>query len=119
MAESFVPEVAALDSARRERLVEIAENTLSARPAAVQRQIRLFVRALDAFSLLRYGRRLAGLDHARRTRLLEGFQDSSIGVLRRGVWGLRTLAFMGYYTDLEVQRSIGYRATAAGWEARR
>jgi hypothetical protein len=40
-------------------------------------------------------------------------------LLRRGIWGLRTLAFMAYYERPEAAAEIGYRATARGWEARR
>ena len=44
--------------------------------------------------------------------------DEWILALRRGVWGVRTLAFMGYYARPEAAREIGYRAAAAGWAAR-
>ena len=37
-------------------------------------------------------------------------------LIRRGVWGLRTLVLMGYYTQPEVIAGLGYRADRAGWE---
>ena len=40
-------------------------------------------------------------------------------LFRRGVWGLRTLVMMGWYTNPSVIAALGYRASAAGWEARR
>jgi hypothetical protein len=46
-------------------------------------------------------------------------QYSPIPLLRRGVWGLRTLVFLGYYTRPEVQMTLGYRASARGWVTRR
>ena len=51
--------------------------------------------------------------------MLETLQDAPVLLLRRGIWGLRTLAFMGYYTRPDAQRAIGYRADPRGWEARR
>jgi hypothetical protein len=68
---------------------------------------------------LRRGRRFPRLAPAGRVRCLLRFQDSPILLLRRGFWGLRTLAFMGYYGRAEAAAGIGYAASAAGWEARR
>jgi hypothetical protein len=37
-------------------------------------------------------------------------------LLRRGLWGIRTLAFMGYYIQESVREAIGYRASPEGWD---
>ena len=79
----------------------------------------LFIRVLDLLSLVRFGKRLAELEPARRTAYLETFAGSRILLLRRGVWGLRTLVMMGYYGQPGIQNALGYRATPVGWEARR
>ena len=79
----------------------------------------LLIRFLDLLPAPRHGRRLRSLDAARRLRLLESLERSPLLLLRRGVWGLRTLAFMGYYARPEAAAAIGYRAEARGWEARR
>jgi hypothetical protein len=119
LSETFVPEAAALDAAGWERLAEIAGSGLGTRPIGVQRQVVLLVRLLDALSLLRHGRRLRNLSPERREHLLDSFQHSRLLLLRRGVWGLRTLAFMGYYARSEIHPDIGYRANAEGWGAGR
>jgi len=117
LCETFVPEAAELDAAGWRRLAEIAGSGLGARPPGVQRQVVLLVRLLDGLSLLRHGRRLQNLSSQRRERLLDSLQHSRLLLLRRGVWGLRTLAFMGYYARSEIHPEIGYRASATGWEA--
>ena len=94
-------------------------DVLAKRPPAVRRQLALFVRILDALPLLRWGRRFRALGAARRARFLDAMQYSPIPLLRRGVWGLRTLVFLGYYARPEVQAALGYRATARGWTVRR
>jgi hypothetical protein len=119
LAVAFVPETAAADPAAWTRLEAIVAGALAGRPPALQRQVLLFVKLLDLFALLRHGRRLAALDDATRTRLMERVATSPILLFRRGVWGLRTLVQMGWYAQPEVQQSLGYRATAAGWAARR
>lgn len=118
-ATAFIPETAAADSAAWGRLENIVAEALWQRPPRLRRQILVFIRLLDLISRLRHGTGLARLDTARRTALLERVSRSRLLLLRRGVWGLRTLVQMGWYTQPEVQQQLGYRATIAGWEARR
>lgn len=116
---TVVPEAALLDDAGWREVESIIARALSQRPAKVRRQIALFIAILDVVALVRYRHRLAVLDQRRRTRLLESCSRSKALVIRRGVWGLRTLALMGYYARQEAARAIGYGASAAGWSARR
>lgn len=118
LAEAFVPEVSEMSRSGYGRLVEIVEDALSDRPAGIRRQLLLLIRVLDWLPVLRYGRRLRSLDRDRRSDLLRRLQDSRLLAIRRGVWGLRTLVFMGYYGREEAREEIGYRARAGGWEAR-
>ena len=112
-----MPEIVELDETGWARLLEIAESALSARPPGVRRQVVLLVRALDSLALIRHGWRLATLDPARRRRFLDSMQRSRLLLVRRGVWGLRSLVFMGYYAHPEIHEQLGYRARPEGWEA--
>ncbi len=118
LAEAFVPDAASLDARGWEELERIAAEAIAARPPAMQRQVLFFVRVLNGLSLLRHLRPLHRLDRTRRTRLLEAVGRSPVLLLRRGVWGLRTLAMMGYYARPDGQAAVGYRAHPSGWEAR-
>jgi hypothetical protein len=115
----MVPDAAALDESAWRAMDASIAAALAKRPPAVRRQLALFVRILDALPLLRWGRRFHALGAARRARFLDAMQYSPIPLLRRGVWGLRTLVFLGYYARPEVQATLGYRATARGWTVRR
>ena len=119
LVATFVPEAAHLSPAEWRDGEALAEGLLAARPPAVRRQVRMLVRALDVLAMLRGGRRLARLDPAARFRLLESLQDSPLLLLRRGIWGLRTLAFLIYYGRPEGRAAVGYRASPTGWEGRR
>lgn len=119
LTEAFIPEATSCTAAEWDEADQIVARMLADRPAAIQRQITLFIRILNFLSLVRYGRGLVRLDQTRRTRLLESVAGAPVLLLRRGVWGLRTLAMAGYYSRPETQQALGYRATAAGWEARR
>jgi hypothetical protein len=118
LAAGFVPETAEATSAEWAELEARIGAALAARPGAMRRQLALFVRVLDTAARLRYRISLARLDPVRIRALLEWFAASPVLRLRRGIWGLRTLVQLGWYTQPSVMAGLGYRATPAGWDAR-
>ncbi len=119
VATTVVPEAASLDADGWMELERIVEQALTSRPPRLQRQLVILIRAIEWLPLLRYGRRFTQLEGERRARVLVALQESPLLLLRRGFWGLRTLALMGYYARPAAAASIGYRADPRGWEARR
>jgi hypothetical protein len=119
LATTIVPEAVRLDATEWTELEEIVERGLASRPAAIRRQLRLFVKILEFLPLFRFGRRFRSLDPERRTRFLLSIQDAPLLLLRRGFWGIRTLVFMGYYSRPAARAEVGYRATSEGWAVRR
>lgn len=115
---TVVPEAAQLNEEEWDALEEIVRRALAPRPVALQRQVLLLVRAIEWLPVIRYGRRFTALDPVRRLRFLERLQDSPVLLIRRGIWGLRTLLLMGYYGRIAGGRAIGYRADPRGWKAR-
>jgi len=119
LAGAFVPEAEGCSPAQWAVLEGVLGQALAARPARLRRQVLLLIRVLDLLALVRYGRRLPALAAERRLVFLEGLSRAPVLLVRRGIWGLRTLVMMGWYTQPEVRETMGYRATAAGWEGRR
>jgi hypothetical protein len=119
IATTVVPEARGLDEAEWQELERIAEDAIAQRPPAMQRQLATFVRLIELLPATRFGRRFTALDGARRTRVLRALENAPVLLVRRGVWGLRTLVLMGYYARPAAQAAIGYRGRALGWEARR
>ena len=118
IARSVVPETASLDDRGWGVLEHTIATALAARDERTRRQVIAFVRLLDVLPVLRYGRRLAHLPSRQRTAFLERIERSSVLLVRRGFWGVRTLIFMGYYTQPEIVSAIGYRAAPGGWAVR-
>lgn len=119
IAQTLVPESKALTETQWASLEATIEAQLAARPERLRRQLSLLIRAIDALPLLLTACRFQSMDAERRYRFLDRLQHAPLLLLRRGIWGLRTLVFMGYYTLPEVVTDIGYRADPRGWEARR
>jgi hypothetical protein len=118
LARSFIPETAFAREEQWAALETTVEHAVASRPG-LHRQLELLVGLLDGAARIRYGRGLARLEATKRGALLERLATSRWLLLRRGIWGLRTLLMLGWYTQPEVTDALGYRASAAGWSARR
>lgn len=115
---TVVPEAARLDERSWTEVEQIVETALAPRSPRLRRQFLLLIRIVNTLPLLRYGRHFTALDPVHRTRVLAALQNAPILLLRRGIWGLRTLILMGYYGRAAAMAEIGYRASPRGWEAR-
>jgi len=119
VVSTVVTEAGQLDERGWQELESLVETTLEGRPPAMLRQLRIFLRMIQWCSVLRFGRRFTSLSPARRTRMLTYLEDHRIELVRCGFWGLRTLAFLGFYGRAETLQAIGYAANSSGWEAQR
>jgi hypothetical protein len=118
LAAGFVPETTAASAAQWATLEATTDRAMAARPPSLSRQLALLIRLIDLVSWIRYGRGVAQLDAGRRTALLEALAASRLLLVRRGIWGLRTLVMLGWYSQPDVTAALGYRASPAGWGAR-
>jgi hypothetical protein len=114
LAARVAPESSALDEEGRGRFRAIIARALAPRPPAIVRQLRLFLAVLRNSPVARYGRRFDRLTAERQDAVLRWFQDSRIQKLRQGLWGVKTLIFMGYYGQPEVTPSLGYSPSLDG-----
>ncbi|HEX9112502.1 MAG TPA: hypothetical protein VF845_13565 [Terriglobales bacterium] len=114
---TVVPDAKQLDEPSWLVLEKLVEDALEIRPPALRRQLQLFLHAIEWLPVVRYGRTFAALGDEQRSRVLRYLQDHPVERIRCGFWGLRTLAFLGYYGRPESTRAIGYAPDPAGWEA--
>jgi hypothetical protein len=117
-ASSMVPDLQHADAAEWTEVEALVERTLAQRPPALRRQLVTFLRLLDWWPFPRYGRRLTKLPPPQRDALLARLERHAVPRLRRGMWGLRTLVFLGYYARPRIGAFIGYRAHRDGWDVR-
>lgn len=96
-AIAFVPELATAEPSTWDTLEAIVARGLADRSPGVLRQLRLFLRVIALISRARHGRGLSRLEPEARAALLHRLERAPLLLIRRGVWGLRTLVFMGYY----------------------
>lgn len=116
VADRIVPEMAEMDQAGRERFLEIVEATLMTRSPSIRRQFGVFLNILNLSPIPTRFRSLMRLSPEARDLMLRKFQYSSSKLLRIGLWGLKTLIFMGYYGQEAVKRKIGFTPSLQGNE---
>ena len=119
IARTIVPEANELPDDAWSELGQIIAQALASRPASVSRQLSAFLRLIDLAALTRYARPFRKLSASQRYAVLHGLETSRLTVLRRGMWGLRTLVFMGFYARRAADAAIGYRADRRGWALER
>ncbi len=113
-----VPAAERLDDQGWTAAQRIVGAALAQRPGRVRRQIALFLRVVSLLAFLRHRRRFTDLPPEKARRFLGALERSPVLMVRRGFWGVRTLALMGYYARPEARAALGYRATGRGWRAR-
>ncbi|MFO0271997.1 MAG: hypothetical protein ACK53W_15855 [Gemmatimonadota bacterium] len=115
VAAACCPPASALDEAAWQEAERIAGTALAKRPARVVGHLRWFLAALPWLSLLVAGRPFGRLSLARRVEVLRRLERSPVAALRRGVWGLRTLAFLAVYGRPGMREMLGWSPDPGGW----
>jgi hypothetical protein len=112
----LVPEVAALDTDQRGAFRTIIDEALADRPAAMRRQLGIFLGLVERAPLIRFGSTFTRLAPTRQDRVLRWFQDAPVELLRKGFWGMKALVLMGYYARPEAAAEVGWTPSFAGNE---
>ena len=105
----LVPRAAAFSDDERSRSRALVESFLSRQPDATRRKLGLFLIVIDVLSFFVGLRPFRALSPLGQQRLLAFLFDAPVGLLRKGFWGLNTLARMGVYGQTELYEEIAYR----------
>ena len=108
VARRIVPEVATLDEPGLLAMLDLIDRTLAERGEGVRRKLAVFLGVLRWGPALRYGRPLDALPPQRQDAVLRWFESAPLSPLRQGMWGLKSMVFMGYYARAEAWQEIGY-----------
>jgi len=99
LAACIVPETATASTQSIDAMANAVDGQLQPRPRLQQFAFKLLLLGLSWMTLLPAGW-LASLLH-----LLEAFP---LRLVRVGIWGLKTLIYLGYYSQESVQQRINY-----------
>ncbi len=91
--------------ASRDRINQL----LAKQPAKNRKKLALFLFIIDLFSFIVGMQPFRKLPPVRQDRILRTLFDSPVGLLRKGFWGLNTLAKLGVYGEPSLYEEMGYR----------
>ena len=100
LAGRIVPEITRATPDTRRVLIETVNAALRLRPTGQQWEFRAMVLGLGVVT--------APLPAKWQDTVLRYFEGAPLTILRVGVWGLKTLVFMGYYSQQAVIAGICY-----------
>ena len=100
-AVNFTPE----EQLRSRKMID---DLLLEKPAAILFKIKLFLVLIDVISFFFGGKCFRYLNLQKQKQVLHWFFDSKIALLRKGFWGVNTLAKMGVYGQKEFYKDMGY-----------
>lgn len=101
-SKSFTPD-------QREASRAMINTLLASQPEVNRRKLALFLTIIDILAFVIGFRPFRALPEAKQEGLLTWLFDAPIGLLRKGFWGLNTLAKLGVYGQPSFYPEIGYQ----------
>jgi hypothetical protein len=114
VAARVTPETAHLDAAAERDFRTLIDTALSQRPPAVQKQFGSLLKIVRLAPLFRYGKPFEKLTSEKQDAVIAWFQDAPVTLLRKGMWGLKAMVFMGYYGRPEAASQVGWTPSFDG-----
>lgn len=104
----LVPLSGRFDGAQHQTSLAIVERFINNKPKAIRFKFLIFLIYIDMLSLLLHARLFCNLPPTQQNNILLGLFHSRMPLLRKGFWGLCTLAKMSVYGQPSVYPWIGY-----------
>ncbi len=105
----LVPRSQRFDAQQQQRSIELANTLTGNMPAAKRRKLGVFLILIDVVSFFVGFRPFRKLSGAKQLTVLGWLFDSPVGLLRKGFWGLNSIAKLSVYGQPSLYDEIGYR----------
>lgn len=108
LSSRIIPEVAGAEPEVKRCLTATVDQALRLQPPAQRFLFKLLLFALQWMTVPFTLRRLDHLPPGWQDALLRFLESAPLRILRAGIWGIKTLVFMGYYGQETVERRVQY-----------
>src|SRR5260370_6961605 len=108
LAARIVPESAGAPTQVTDPLLAAVDEELRPRPRLQQLEFKLLLFAIRWMTVPFTLHRFEHLPGERQDRWLRFLENAPLTLLRVGIWGLKTLVFLGYYTQDPLHHRIVY-----------
>ncbi len=106
---ALVPLFKSFNEEQRQKSRELVNLVLADKSRIIHFKIALFLWVIDMFSILRGGHSFKNLAEDKKYQALDFFFASPVALLRKGFWGLNTLAKIGVYGQHSVYPRLNYQ----------
>lgn len=103
-----VPRIKKYNAQQRKETIQEVESFLKEKSPLIKLKIALFLAIIEIVSMLRFHSRVHKLSDQNGVTLLNSFCNSPIPIMRKGFWGISTLAKLSVYSLDYVQKDLGY-----------
>jgi hypothetical protein len=105
----LVPRSATFTDSERAASRALVNDFVARQPAATARKLALFLFVIDVLAFVRGMRPFRNLPPPSQDALLARLFDARVPLLRKGFWGLNTVAKLGVYGQPSLHGEIGYK----------
>jgi len=105
---ALVPRSRHFSESQTQQALALVNHMLAGKSRLMQIQLCLFLFAIELCSRMLLWKPFAKLDQQIQYNLLYQFFDSNIPLIRKGFWGLNTLAKMAVYGQTSVYGELNY-----------
>jgi len=108
LAARIVPEVEDAEAEVRDCLVAIVDHALALQAPSQRLLFKLLLFVLQWITVPFTLHRLERLPPTWQDAVFRFFEGAPLTIIRAGIWGVKTLVFMGYYGQEVIERRIQY-----------
>ena len=105
----LVPRSKAFDGAQQQESRRLINEVVGNMPPENQRKLSVFLLVIDLLAFVRGFKVFRRLSEAKQQQLMHWLYDNPVGLLRKGFWGLNTVAKLGVYGQSSLHQEIGYQ----------
>ena len=109
LVTGLVPRSQQFHQGQRRAGIAIVNDFIATQEPRLHWQLRLLLRVMEGVAWFQAGVPLTQLSPGEKKRVLSWFFNSSSFLLRKGFWGVNTLAKMAVFGQPSLYRNIGYR----------
>lgn len=106
---TLVPRSRGFTPEEKRRSFEIVNEFLEDKPGAIHFKIKLFFILIDITTFFKFFKTFKRASLEQRNEVCQYLFDCNIPLLRKGFWGINTLAKLSVFSQTTVHTDIGYQ----------
>ena len=104
----LLPRSKQFNEIEKQRSIDSVNLLMADQSKSAGRKLLIFIGLIDVVSYIYHFKSFRQLNNLQQNSILNKFFNSPIGIIRKGFWGLNTIARLATYGQKELHDEIGY-----------